>query len=45
MGAHVSNLNKGLLFAKKTEKNINVSMSAAPKLALLLASRYNCSVK
>ena len=32
------------LFARKPE-NINVSRSAAPKLALVPASRYICEVK
>ena len=32
-----------LLFAQKPG-NINTSMSAAPKLALVPASRYNCNV-
>ena len=31
------------LFARKPG-NINTSMSAAPKLALVPASRYNCDV-
>ena len=35
--------NKVLLFARKPE-NINTSMSAAPKLALVPESRYNCDV-
>ena len=43
-GVHVLKLNKGLLFARKSVKN-NVSRSAAPKLALVPASRYNCDVK
>ena len=44
MRAHGHKLNQGLLFAKK-RTNINVSRSAAPKLALLTANRYNCGVK
>ena len=39
MGAHDFKLNKVPLFALKSE-NINVSLSAAPKLALVPASRY-----
>ena len=39
MGAHDFNLNKVPLFSQKTV-NINVSLSAAPKLALVPASRY-----
>ena len=42
-GAHDFKLNK-VLFALKSVK-INVSRSAAPKLALVPASRYNCDVK
>ena len=44
MGVHVLKLNKVPLFAQKPV-NINVARSAAPKLALVLASRYNCDVK
>ena len=44
MGAHDFNLNKVPLFSKKTV-NINVSLSEAPKLALVPASRYYCDVK
>ena len=44
MGTHVLKLNKGLIFAQK-RANINVSMSAAPKLALVPAGRYNFDVK
>ena len=44
MGAHDFKLNKVPLFALKSV-NINVSLSAAPKLALVPASRYNCDVK
>ena len=39
MGAHDFKLNKVPLFARKPV-NINVSRSAAPKLALVPASRY-----
>ena len=39
MGAHDFKLNKVPLFALKSV-NINVSLSAAPKLALVPASRY-----
>ena len=44
MGAHFLKLNKVPRFAKKPV-NINVSRSAAPKLALVLESHYNCNVK
>ena len=44
MGAHDFKLYKVPLFAQKPG-NINVSMSAAPKLALVPASRYNGDVK
>ena len=44
MGAHDFKLNKVPLFALKSV-NINVFLSAAPKLALLPASRYYCDVK
>ena len=43
MGAHDFKLNKVPLFARKPE-NINTSMSAAPKLALVPAGRYYCDV-
>ena len=43
MGAHGLKLNEGF-FAQKLA-NINVSRSAAPKLAFVRASRYNCDVK
>ena len=43
MGAHDFKLNKVRLFALKSV-NINVSLSAAPKLALVPASRYYCNV-
>ena len=39
MGTHDFIYNKVPLFARKTG-NINTSMSAAPKLALVSASRY-----
>ena len=39
MGAHDYKLNNVPLFALKSV-NINVSLSAAPKLALVPASRY-----
>ena len=41
MGAHAFKYNKVPLFGRKTG-NINTSMSAAPKLALVPASRYYC---
>ena len=44
MGAHDFKLNKVPLFTLKSV-NINVSLSAAPKLALVPASRYYCDVK
>ena len=44
MGAHDFNLNK-VPFLPLKSVNINISMSAAPKLALVPASRYNCDVK
>ena len=43
MGAHDLKLNKVPLFARKPG-NINTSRSAAPKLALVPVSRYNCDV-
>ena len=43
MGTHDFKYNKVPLFARKT-RNINTSMSAAPKLALVPASRYYCDV-
>ena len=43
MGAHDFKHNKVPLFARKPG-NINTSMSAAPKLALVPASRYYCDV-
>ena len=43
MEAHDFKLIKAPLFALKSE-NINVSLSAAPKLALLPAIRYYCGV-
>ena len=43
MGAHDFKYNKVPLFGRKTEK-INTPMYAAPKLALVPASRYYCDV-
>ena len=43
MGAHDFKYNKVPLFALKTG-NINISMFAVPKLALVPASRYYCDV-
>ena len=43
MGAHDFKYNKVALLARKIG-NINTSMSAAPKLALVPASRYYCYV-
>ena len=43
MGTHDFKFNKVPTFAKKIG-NINTSMSAAPKLALVPASRYYCDV-
>ena len=43
MGAHDFKLNKVPLFSRKPV-NINVSLSAAPKLALVPAGRYYCDV-
>ena len=43
MGAHDFKLNKVPLFPLQSV-NINVLLSAAPKLALVLASRYYCDV-
>ena len=43
MGAHDFKLTKVPLFTPKTV-NINVLLYAAPKLALLPASRYYCDV-
>ena len=44
MEAHDFKLNK-VSFSALKSVNINVSGSAAPKLALVPASRYNCDVK
>ena len=44
MGAHDFKLNKVPLFAQKSV-NINGSLSAAPKAALVPATRYYCNVK
>ena len=43
MGAHDFKLNKVPLFSHKSV-NINVSLSAAPKLAIVPAGRYYCDV-
>ena len=43
MGAHDFKLIKVPLFSRKSV-NINVLLSAVPKLALVPASRYNCDV-
>ena len=43
MGAHDFENNKVPLFGPLTGE-INTSLSAAPKLALVLASRYYCDV-
>ena len=44
MGAHDFQLNKMPFFALKSV-NINVSLYAAPKLALVPANRYECDIK
>ena len=44
MGAHDFKLKK-VSFPTLKKVNINVSRSAAPELALVPASRYNCDVK
>ena len=43
MGVHDFKYNKVPFFARKTG-NMNTSMYAAPKLALVPASRYYCDV-
>ena len=43
MGVHDFKYNKVPFFARKTG-NSNTSMFAAPKLALVSASRYDCDV-
>ena len=43
MGAHYLENNKVPLFGRK-KGEINTSMSAAPQLALVSASRYYCDV-
>ena len=43
MGTHDFKYNKLPIFARKTG-NINTSMFAAPKLALVPARQYNCDV-
>ena len=42
MGDHDFKIIKVPLFSRKSV-NINVSLSTAPKLALVPASRYNCN--
>ena len=44
MEAHDFKLNKGPFVALKSV-NINVSMSAAPKRALVPANHYDCDIK
>ena len=44
MGVHDFKLNK-VTFSALKSVNINLSRSAAPKLAPVPASRYNCDVK
>ena len=44
MGVHDFKLIK-VPFSALKSVNINVSLSAAPKLALVQTSRYNCDVK
>ena len=44
MGTHDFKYNNVPIFARKPG-NINTSMSAAPKLALVPASRYYCDVQ
>ena len=44
MGAHDFKL-KNVFFPTLRKVNINVSRSAAPELALVPASHYNCNVK
>ena len=44
MGAHDFKLKK-VPFPTLKKVNINVSKSAAPELALVPASRYNCDIK
>ena len=43
MGAHDFKYNKVPILAQKSG-NMNTSMSAAPKIALVPASRYYCDV-
>ena len=43
MGAHDFKLKKVNLFAQRPV-NINVLRSAAPKITLVSASRYNCNI-
>ena len=44
MGPHDFIFNKVPLFSKQNTVNINFSLYAAPKLAFVPASRYNCDV-
>ena len=44
MGAHDFKYNKVPILAQKSG-NMNTSMSAAPKIAFVPASRYYCDVK
>ena len=44
MAAHYFKYSKVALFLLKKTENINTSMFAAPKLALVPASRYYCDV-
>ena len=44
MGAHDFKLNKVSFFLKKTLVKSNFSLYAAPKLALMQASRYYCDI-
>ena len=44
MGVSDFRYNKVPFVAKKINRNFNTSMFAAPKLAFVPASRYNCDV-
>ena len=44
MGAHDFKYNKVALFLLEKPRNINTSMFAAPKLALVPASGYYCDI-
>ena len=44
IGAHDFKQNKVHLFSTKKTVNINVSRSAAPKLALVPANRHDCDI-